>query len=237
MAAKRSKTRRKKQSPSLLDRAMTKTGVMVLTSLVVGVIGIVGLVQSYAQKPAKTGNGAPSGSHYNLNIIGVPKSKTAEITSGNRIFVPLEGNCKIDLSEGSFAVLDGNCSDGSKAAFQLPHPDADGDGITTYSVWARPLGKPGGKATATTCGIDPITLDEVCSIESTAVVRTKGKSSFTDVSKGFLTVYVDLDGDASTPPERLSIFDDKLEDYFWSYDNNGLKLLQLRFYPQESDVR
>ena len=26
-----------------------------------------------------TGNGAPSGTHYNLNIIGVPKDKTADL--------------------------------------------------------------------------------------------------------------------------------------------------------------
>src|SRR2546422_3994253 len=30
-----------------------------------------------------TGNGAPSGSHYNLNIIGVPKDKTAPMTNNH----------------------------------------------------------------------------------------------------------------------------------------------------------
>src|SRR5256885_6126432 len=42
---------------------------------------------------ATTGNGAPSGSHYNLNIIGVPKNKTADMTGndGHRIFVSLTG--------------------------------------------------------------------------------------------------------------------------------------------------
>src|SRR5437879_6875186 len=40
---------------------------------------------------ATTGNGAPSGSHYNLNIIGVPKDKTADMNNndGHRIFVQL----------------------------------------------------------------------------------------------------------------------------------------------------
>jgi hypothetical protein len=40
-----------------------------------------------------TGNGAPSGSHYTLNIIGVPKVKTADMTgnNGGRIFVLLNG--------------------------------------------------------------------------------------------------------------------------------------------------
>jgi hypothetical protein len=40
---------------------------------------------------ATTGNGAPSGAHYDLNIIGVPKGKTASMTGSNThvIFVSL----------------------------------------------------------------------------------------------------------------------------------------------------
>src|SRR5512146_2123854 len=68
-----------------------------------------------------TGNGCPSGAHYNLNIIGVANPKTADMTdtSGHTIFVPLEGNVKIGLAlapEGeSFAVLDRNGTDGNGA--------------------------------------------------------------------------------------------------------------------------
>jgi hypothetical protein len=29
----------------------------------------------------------------------------------------------------------------------------------------------------------------------------------------------------------VSIFDNALIDYFWNYQNNGLRLAQLRFYP------
>jgi hypothetical protein len=38
------------------------------------------------------GNGTPSGPHYNLNILGVPRDKTADMTgnNGHRIFVKLE---------------------------------------------------------------------------------------------------------------------------------------------------
>ncbi|HEY3221690.1 MAG TPA: hypothetical protein VGJ80_13235, partial [Gemmatimonadales bacterium] len=40
---------------------------------------------------AQTGNGAPSGSHYSLNIIGVPRAKSAnpDWASGHVIFVSL----------------------------------------------------------------------------------------------------------------------------------------------------
>ena len=159
--------------------------------------------------------------------MGVP-TKVANITSGNRIFMPLFGKAKINLQQGPFAVIDGNGTDGS-ALFQLPVPDADGDGIMSYRVFARSLGKPGGSATVTTCATDPLTLEEVCSLETTVQVRTSGKSSFSDVSKGLLSISVDLDRDGV--PERISLFDDRLQDYFWSYDNKGLRVLQLRFYP------
>ena len=184
---------------------------------------------------SQTGSGAPSGAHYNLNIIGVPKGKTADLTgsSGHRIFVPLEGNCKINLSQGDFQVLDGNCTDGP-SAFQLPNPDPENDGITEYSVYARALGKPGGKSTTTTCATDPLTGEEWCSVYSMVMVREKGKSSFTNVSKVLLYVYADINGDGTV--ERYPLFDSALQDYFWSYDNNGLKLVQLRFYQVSTNV-
>lgn len=184
---------------------------------------------------AYAGNGAPSGAHYGLNIIGVPKNKTASMTEnlGHRIFVPLSGKTKILLSEGEFQVLDANATDGS-ASFQLPSPDPDGDGITSYSVFARALGKPGGSARIVTCATDTITLEEVCSTLNYLAVRNSGKSSFTNVSQELLFIYADLDGDGRD--ERYSLFDDRLQDYFWEYTNTGLKLLQLRFYEVVTNV-
>lgn len=152
---------------------------------------------------------------------------------GHRIFVPLMGKTKILLSEGDFQVLDANGTDGS-ASFRLPSPDPDGDGITSYSVFARALGKPGGSARIVTCATDPVTMEEVCSTLSYIAVRNSGKSSFTNVSAELLFIYADLDGDGRD--ERYSLFDDRLQDYFWEYDNTGLKLLQLRFYEVVTNV-
>ena len=183
----------------------------------------------------EVGNGAPSGAHYNLNIIGVPKGKTADMTgsSGRRIFVPLGGSTKILLAEGDFLVLDANGTDGS-ASFQLPNPDPDNDGITQYSVYARALGKPGGTSTTTTCATDPTTGDLYCSIYSMVLTRDGGKSSFTNVSRSLLYVYADTDGDGQV--ERYPLFSDSLQDYYWDYDNGGLKLAQLRFYEIPTNV-
>ena len=180
-----------------------------------------------------TGNGAPSGAHYNLNLIGVSNTMTQSNTGGNVIFVLLDGTTKIDLSQGSFEVLDSNGTDGT-AAFQLPNPDPTNSGTTTYSVWARALGKPGGSSTTTTCATDPTTGETYCSVYSSVLTRTKGGSTFTDVSKELLYIYADLNGDGKL--ERYPLFDSALQDYYWSYQNSGLKLAQLRFYAASSTV-
>lgn len=184
----------------------------------------------------ETGNGAPSGSHYTLNVIGVSKDKVASMdgNNGSRIFVPLWGKAKINLTEGDFGVLDANGTDADGATFSLPNPDPDADGVTEYSVYARALGTPGGSSTTTTCATDPDTLEEICSTESMVLVRDKGKSSFDNVSRELLYVYYDLDGDGTA--ELIPLFDERLEDYFWDYDNKGLRIAQLRFYEHSTDV-
>jgi hypothetical protein len=171
------------------------------------------------------------GAHYNLNIIGVPQGKTADMTgnNGHRIFVPRSGSAKINLTQGAFQVLDANGTDGS-ATFQLPNPDPDGDGTTTYSVFARALGKPGGSSTTTTCLTDE-TGATYCSIYQMVLVRGTGKSTFENVSRELLYVYLDTDGDGDAD-SRQALFADPLADYYWQYDNAGLHLAQLRFYEQ-----
>lgn len=182
-----------------------------------------------------TGNGAPSGSHYNLNIIGVKDPKSANLTGGDghRIFVPLAGSTKILLNEGDFQVLDANGTDGS-ASFQLPNPDPTNSGYTQYSVFARALGTPGGSSKTTTCATDPTTGDLYCSVESMVLVRGTGGSKFTNVSKQLLYVYADINGDGTI--DRVPLFGDQLQDYYWQYDNTGLKVAQLRFYEVTTNV-
>lgn len=217
-------------------------GFLALSTLVIlaGIIATTYLTSQTTQTSSKastpqTGNQAPSGPHYNLNLIGVPKDKKADMTgqSGHRIFVPLVGSCQIRLSMGDFQVLDANCTDGV-GRFQLPNPDPDNDGVTTYSVWARALGKPGGRSTTTTCATDPATGQLYCSLYTQVSVRSKGKSSFENVTKELLYIYADINNDGTV--ERLPLFDDRLLDYYWQYDNNGLKLVQLRFYEISTTV-
>jgi hypothetical protein len=176
-----------------------------------------------------------SGPHYTLNIHGVPNAKTADMTGSDThsIFVPEDGKAKINLSEGPFQVLDGNGTDGT-AAFQLPDPDPTNSGTTVYSVWARALGKPGGSATAQTCATDPTTGEVWCSTSVLTLSRKSGQPLWGNVSQYLLYIYADLDLDGTL--ERYNLFNTALTDYFWSWDNQGLKLAQLRFYAMPTVV-
>jgi len=149
--------------------------------------------------------------------------------------VPLQGKCNISLSPGSFQVLDPNCLDGN-AAFQLPNPVASTTTTTittTYSVWVRALAKPGGSSSTTTCAYD-LTGALVCSTSQYVVVETRsnGKSVFSNVTGDLLFVSQCINGQLTRTP----LFGSSLQNYFWSYDNNGLKLVQLRFYQVPTSV-
>src|SRR5262245_5281684 len=133
---------------------------------------------------------------------------------------------------GDFDVLDGNGTDGT-AAFQLPNPD-NGTGQLAYSVWVRALGKPGGKASMTTCFTELETASTWCNSGNLVVKlnRLAGGQKFVDVSQQLLQVCADVNTDPLvTTLQLVPLFSDLGTDYFWQYDNTGLKLAQLRFYP------
>ncbi|MCL7972430.1 MAG: hypothetical protein M8866_10160 [marine benthic group bacterium] len=223
------------------------------------------------------GNGFPPGAHdYKLNIIGVPKDKSADMdgNNGRRIFVQLNGGetvtngggkwkpgkswddlnkvNKILLMPGEFGVADANATDSDGALFYLPDPNT-GDG-PEYSVFARALGTPGGYATLTTCadedgdGFDD--SDDVwCGSNGVTLTRNGKKPRAVNVTENLLKLVISVDPD--TDPELsvclggsgdtpdfddpaaefdVWLFDACFENYFWNYDNHGLKLLELRFY-------
>jgi hypothetical protein len=183
---------------------------------------------------SETGNDAPSGWHFTLNIIGVEKGHSVDNSNskGHRIFVPLGKNataaCDIFLHEGDYAVTDYNCldSDGD-ADFWLPNPD-NGDGTLAYSVWVRALGGNKGSATIRTCFTEFSTASTWCNAGDLIVPLNKvTPPKFIDVSKQLLQVCADVDGTLGLVP----LFSSLGEDYFWHYENTGLRLAQFRFYP------
>jgi hypothetical protein len=183
------------------------------------------LVLSAGVLAAGAGSGAPSGSHYNLNLIGVDKGKSITNGSGNVIFVPLSGRCTINLSQGSFNVLDKNCTDDNQAGFQLPNPDPTNSGTSAYSVYVAARGKPLGSATANACYTD--TTGQYCSAEVLNLSRNFGANKFSNVTKDLLYVYACISGTI----QRVPLFSDQTAAYYWTYDNSGLRNAALRFYP------
>lgn len=85
--------------------------------------------------------------------------------------------------------------------------------------------------------------------------RLKGKQEWQNVTAELLSVvyeievtYIVVEDDPLTPDidetvtetetfhVRIPIFDELLEGEYWKYDNSGLRLLQIRFYPFGTDV-
>lgn len=216
------------------------------TKLIVFVGLMLILAAFVAPVAAVTGNGAISGPHFNLNLIGVKDiaTKPAEgedhTNGGARIFVPLNGRGDIFLTKGpTFEVIDYVAN--PRAEFMLPapeniyDPDVQNSAFQAgkYYVFVRTVGPAKGTAVMTTCQQELEDLDDssrLCSMESVSLGRTKSEApKFSDVTRTLTTIWADTDGDGAY--ERSDIFDDALMDYLWQYDNAGVKIVQLRFYP------
>jgi hypothetical protein len=237
-----------------------KKRLLFLAGAAVVLFAVILSIPGFAQKTI-TGNGAPSGAHYDLNIIGVTNAKTPPLTGSNRhtIFVPLvsdQGALDTDvasgadilLTQGPFTVCDGNAFDaaydcsGNKIAnqgvvFQLPCntniatatgttlvPCPTTGAVASYTVWGRAVGTPGGSSSITTCATDILTSTVVCSVNSNVAVFTRksGKPVFSDVTNQLTSLV--------TTTQTVALFGSGFQGFFWDYDNNGDKLLQLRFY-------
>ena len=225
-------------------------------------------------------NGFPSGRHFNLNIIGVPKDKEVpDMTGSNRhtIFVPLESGDDVGRSvkiqyvtdpadPDNFRVVDGNATDDNVAIIQVPYEYcldyvAGCYEMLSYDVYARALGKPGpdvGAIITAECeymldvvdpaGTEGLTCEDTLLMGSFDVKRPGKKPVTVNITDIFrATGCLDM-SDPSIDPDgvgvcntgdlefrNLWIFNiEELVSYMWDYDNNGLKLLQVRFYETVS---
>ena len=206
------------------------------------VLGVVFTVPAFAQ----VGQGL-NGPHYNLNFIGVPKDKTVpDMTDSNRhtIFVPLQSGGDVSrqvkiyyLPGTEFRVLDGNATNDNTATIEVP---SSLSGDLCYDVYAFALGKPTGNAVVQAeCIIDDLlgSCTDALLQNSFSVTRTKGKPHRENISDVFrATGCVDVNGSTICDAGDLQftnvwIFNvPQLEEYFWDFDNNGLRLMQTRFY-------
>jgi hypothetical protein len=204
---------------------------------------------------AGIGNEIPdTGEHYNLNIIGVPHDKTADMKDSNRhtIFVPLgeDGvpkSVKIYVERNydnpdQFQVQDGNACDGDGATILVPFEDY---GTLSFNVYATALGKPGGQAKVdATVTFEEGTYGSLL-MDTFTLKRAKGNKGAQqpkplDISNIFrATGWIDVAPEGPGPEDitftNVWVFNvPTLLEYLWDYNNEGLKLMQVRFYPTTS---
>jgi hypothetical protein len=202
------------------------------------VLGLVLLVAAAFIVPAvsatKTvGNGMLNGPHYNLNIIGAKNSKDVGDSAGHTLFVKLNGHTKIYMTQdddGEFYVVDRDGTDGT-AEFNI----APGH----YNVYARALGKPGGKVDiyANASFEDAVDGVKLVNLGFVNLARDGKKPQSVNINNLFY-VDVTLCTEAelgicteTTTYDDYWVFDiEELLEYWWDYWNNDLKLLQVRFY-------
>ncbi len=208
---------------------------------------------------ARMGNGAPSGQHFTLNIIGVDKGKNPPMNNSDRhtIFVPLWKTCGIGLTQTpnwsgtystqDFQVLDGNCFDGDGISVTTTTSTGTVTKVLSYKLDAGfqlPPPDPTAKGTlqytvfAKVLSPKGVASMQTCFQDTTGTYCNTGYQlslskvtypKFNDVSKNLLTVCASLDGGTTWSLQPL--FFNSAYTYWWEYDNQGLRHTQLRFYP------
>lgn len=233
---------------------------LILIGLVVVMVASLGAGVAYASKQNEDGswkgNGFPSGKHYELGLIGRPNNYTGGGTdNSNRhnIFLPLDtsgyvdGKVKLYMQQSAdgFLVVDGDATSDSgvgEATFQI--------GPGYYAVFARALGKPGGNINFDayfTYLIDlglPSDAIWLGNVDLTRGIQKDGqwvgkKPQTVEISKLFYYTGCLAYGGTTVDPYTICYTNEWVFDilgflnYWWDITNNGLKRLEIRFYPVE----
>jgi len=151
--------------------------------------------------------------------------------------------CDAADPECDFDILDGNATDGDGAELQMPD-----DVSIAYKVYARALGKPGKYARLTPCAdefYDEAAGEVWCSSTTAVLERKKGPPKTEDITNDVLFIDIELDtaNDSLLAaclglPDNdgviqykndIPLFNACFQNYFWNYDNHGLRLLQVWF--------
>ena len=138
-----------------------------------------------------------------------------------------------------FQVIDGNCTDG-ECTIEVPSALASD---LCYNVYAVGLGKPKtGAILNAQCALsDPLVGGTTCtdalltgSFEVDRPGKKPQRQNISDLFRASGCLDVNLSGTCDAGDLQFSgvwIFNvPGLLSYFWDYDNNGLRLMQVRFY-------
>ena len=152
---------------------------------------------------------------------------------------------------GEFGVIDANATDDDGALFGLPTPCDDHDSMTSctpeYRIFARAKAGSGG-AVITTCAEEEYTGDDNdiwCGDNGTIELTKRSAFKAIEITDSLLRMGLTIGGDEddlqnciqgttgvdyTTNQYDIYLFDQCFQNYFWNYDNKGLKNLELRFY-------
>jgi hypothetical protein len=201
-----------------------------LYALIIGAVIVTSLLMC-STAYAGVGSSIPvNGQHYNLNIIGKEKHGDVGDSNGHTMFVKEYGRTQIYMTQGDeFKVLDRNGLKGS-AEFQI----APG----FYDVYAVALGKPNKNVQIDAWGnftdYTDVNGHVIIPLGSVDLTREKGKKpQSVDISYLF---YVDVTVNNTLYQNYWVFAIPELNEYCWNYTNNGLKLLQVRFYENDTYV-
>jgi hypothetical protein len=179
------------------------------------------------------------------------------------VFVPLYNDSvsrkiKIFYVRGDdFRVLDGNATDDGEATIQVPYEFCEDyetgcTDLLSFDVYAVGLGKPNGYNIVTAectysydvvdeAGTTDLECEDTLLLGSFSVTREKGKPKRENISDIFrATGCLDYDDSGVCDSGDLEfrnvwIFNiEELLEYWWDYENHGLKLMQVRFYETSS---
>jgi hypothetical protein len=155
-----------------------------------------------------------------------PTYYTADPSKGVKIgFQPNEN--------GTFDILDNDATDSNGALISIPVSGPDR--YVSVDLYVRVLGKPNTCAEISGYAYD---ADQSLWFWSGTIRmdRQSGKSTFVKATEIFDVWYCDVDPTSELciagTQEELSVFDSVFEDYFWDLQNNGTRLIQMRFYPK-----
>jgi hypothetical protein len=176
------------------------------------------------------GNGAPSGKHYNINLIGVPDKK-ADFDGGNgaRIFVDRTGKTTFYVHGGDhFEILDHNGTDGyvgthtpGTTATNTTTGDPGGAGIIfpydagktptwRVQIWVRLMGPKGSEV--------------------------KFKSYYYDTGGRIYVLWNEFELDKNNPPTKFSeqtgkLLRDGYQDMLWEMEpGTKFRICQMRIF-------
>jgi len=163
-------------------------------------------------------------------------------------------------TEGIFQVLDANATDRDGAEFTMPDDVGTAYKVYARALGKpagkSAITLCANETMESVDGDYPDDVETWCSINQAVMERTKGPPKAEDVTDELFTMTILVDfadiadggkdyalagcfvatgltsvgSDLETQVFDVPIFHSCFEDYFWNYDNNGLKLLQLRFY-------